>query len=310
MPVEIKKILWGGWPNCYLVSNGEVELIVTSDVGPRIVSYRFVTGGNIFKVYENDLGKSGESTWQFRGGHRLWIAPEVPSLTHAADNWPVEVSVHDTQLTLTSPVEPNTGLQKQITIRMDEAGSGVEVTHRIENRRDTPFKFAIWALTVMATEGVAVTGFPPRGRHEDVLAPTNPLIMWAFTDLSDPRWTMLEKYLILRQDPAISLPTKLGHFNPKTWGAYFLNGDMFLKRYDADPSRAYTDLGCSYETFTRSEMLEIETLGPLENVAPGHAIAQIELWSLHKAAPTTFTQSELDHILQPILNEWLRGARA
>jgi hypothetical protein len=287
------------------MSNGEAELIVTSDVGPRIVSYSFVGGRNIFKVYDEDLGKFGESTWKFRGGHRLWVGPEDPPITYAPDNFPVDVTEGTDELTLTSPIEANSGLQKQIVIRMDESGTGVTVTHRIRNCRPEPFRFAIWALSVMTTEGVAVTGFPPRGRHEDMLAPTNPLVMWAFTDLTDPRWTFSERYLVLRQDPAVSKPTKLGHFNPKTWGAYFLGEDVFIKRYDADPAKVYPDMGCSFETFTRAEMLELETLGPLEDVSPGQWIAETEVWSLHKAAPSAFTESEFDRVLQPLLTPWL-----
>src|SRR3954463_11989196 len=113
MPVDIQRVSWGGWPNCYRMSNGEVELLVTSDVGPRIVSYRVPDGINLFKIYDQELGKSGEATWQFRGGHRLWIAPEQPALTHAPDNSPVQVEVGTNQLTLTSEVEPNSGVQKQ-----------------------------------------------------------------------------------------------------------------------------------------------------------------------------------------------------
>jgi len=35
--VRVEKTEYKGWPNCYRVSNGEVELIVTGDVGPRVI---------------------------------------------------------------------------------------------------------------------------------------------------------------------------------------------------------------------------------------------------------------------------------
>lgn len=124
MPVQIEKAAWGGWPNCYRISNGEVELIVTSDIGPRIMRFGFISGGNVFKVYEEHLGKSGEPTWQFRGGHRVWLAPEDRQMSYAADNFPVEVELSGDVLTLTAPVEPESGLRKQMSIRMDETGSG------------------------------------------------------------------------------------------------------------------------------------------------------------------------------------------
>ena len=38
-PIKIGKINYRGWPNSYRMSNGEVELVVTADVGPRIIRY-------------------------------------------------------------------------------------------------------------------------------------------------------------------------------------------------------------------------------------------------------------------------------
>ena len=72
--VKIEKASYKGWPNCYRISNGEVELIVTGDIGPRIMRYAFLGGQNFFKEFTGDLGKSGEAAWVARGGHRIWAA--------------------------------------------------------------------------------------------------------------------------------------------------------------------------------------------------------------------------------------------
>ncbi|MBI2681246.1 MAG: hypothetical protein HYX25_09610, partial [Candidatus Solibacter usitatus] len=40
--VKIDKTNYKGWPNSYRVSNGEVELVITSDIGPRVMRYGFV----------------------------------------------------------------------------------------------------------------------------------------------------------------------------------------------------------------------------------------------------------------------------
>ena len=42
------------------ISNGDAELIVTLDVGPRIISYKLKGGKNVFKNFEEQMGKSGE----------------------------------------------------------------------------------------------------------------------------------------------------------------------------------------------------------------------------------------------------------
>lgn len=300
--LKIEKVEWRGWPNCYRMSNGNADLIVTADIGPRIMRFGFEGGANLFKVYDDQAGKSGEAEWQLRGGHRLWIAPEHRVLTYAPDNSPVEVRTEGDSLTATAPIERRTGIQKQLVARMSETGAMVQVLHRYRNTLPFEIEFAAWAPTMMAQTGVAVTGFPPRGTHPEQLEPSNPLIMWAFTDLRDPRWTFLRKYLVLRQDPANRVPTKLGHFNAKTWAAYLLGSDLFVKKYRATAGLRYPDMGCSYQTFTRDDMLEMETLGPITRVAPGEWLEHSEEWSLHGGISVQrWDDEELERILLPIL---------
>src|ERR1051325_7705403 len=187
--VTIEKQNYKCWPNSWLVANGEIELVVTGDVGPRIIRFGFPGGQNFFKEFDDQMGGKGEPEWQPRGGHRLWIAPEDPVKTYAPDNGPVNTSVEDGVLTATEPVEPLTGLEKQITLRLASAGSRLQLAHRIRNAGSAPCLLAVWAPTMMAPGGVGIHGLPPRGSHAANLGPTNPLVMWAYTDLTDPRWT-------------------------------------------------------------------------------------------------------------------------
>ena len=299
--VKIEKTEWRGWPDCYRMSNGSMELIVTSDIGPRIMRCGFEGGTNLFKVYEDQAGKSGEPDWQLRGGHRVWIAPEHRVLTYAPDNSPVAVEVQEGALIATADPEPTTGIQKQLIVRMNATEAKAEVTHRYRNTLPFAIEFAAWAPTMMAQNGTAVTGFPPRGTHPENLEPSNPLIMWPFTDLRDPRWIFLRKYLVLRQDPANRNPTKLGHFNTNTWAAYLLGSDLFVKKCQAAPGLSYPDMGSSYQTFTRDDMLEMETLGPITCVAPGEWLEHKEQWFLYRNISIhKWDENELDRILLPL----------
>jgi len=301
--VKIEKVAYGGWPNCYRISNGEVELIVTSDIGPRVMRYGFAGGQNLFKEYPETLGKTGEATCQLRGGHRIWAAPEDAVRTYAPDNGPVDIKVANGVLTATEPVEALTGFEKQLQITLAEHGSAVTVRHQIRNAGGATQEVAAWALSMMAQGGMGITGFPPRGKHPDVLPPTNPLIMWAFTDFTDPRLKITKKYLTLRQDPANTTPQKLGHFNRDTWAAYLLGSDLFFKRAAALVGRPYPDMGCSFEIFTRNDMLEMETLGPIEQLAPGKSLVHVEQWSLTKDVKlSAVNDAELDRVLVPILS--------
>lgn len=295
--VTIEKIEYAGWPNCYRLSNGEVELVVTSDVGPRIIRYGFVGGQNLFVELEEDLGRTGGDGWRLYGGSRLWVAPEDAVYSYGADNDPVEIEVSGSRLSAQAPVE-HTGVQKRIEVELDGQGSGVTVRYVLANRTIWPLRIATWVLTMMRPGGVGITTLPPRGTHPEVLAPTNPLIVFAFTNMSDPRWTWMEKYIALRQDPGNADPEKLGLFNPATRGAYLLNGELFVKKFGASPDEQYPDMGSSFEIFTNERFLELETLGPMRDLQPGESIDHIEEWSLHRpVAVENWNDAELDRAI-------------
>ena len=301
--ISIEKIDYQGWANSWQVTNGEVELVVTGDVGPRVMRYGFAGGQNFFKEFAGQMGKAGEAAWQPRGGHRVWIAPEDIVKSYAPDNAAVEIGVQGNTIVCTGPVEALTGIEKKITVKMSPTGSAVELIHELRNAGAAPYYLAPWILTMFAQGGVGIHGFPPRGTHPEMLEPTNPLVMWAFTHLDDPRWRLSRKYLVLRQDPKNSNPQKLGSYNRHTWGAYLLNGELFIKRYEAvAPAAAYPDFGCSFETFTNADILELETLGPLTSLAPGQSVSHTERWTAHRDVNlSTWTDDELDAVLLPLL---------
>lgn len=299
--VTVEKIPYAGWPNCYRLSNGEVELIVTSDVGPRIIRYGFEGGQNFFVELEEDLGKTGGDNWRLYGGSRLWVGPEDPVYSYGADNDPVQVEISGSRLTAQAPVE-HTGVQKAIAVELADEGSAVRVVYTLANRTIWPLRIATWVLTMMAPGGAGITTLPPRGTHPEVLAPTNPLVVFAFTNMADPRWTWLEKYIVLRQDPQNADPEKIGLFNPATRGAYLLNGELFVKKFAASPEEQYPDMGASYETFTNERFLEIETLGPMRTLQPGESMDHVEEWSLHRpVAVDSWDDAALDRALAPYL---------
>jgi hypothetical protein len=277
-----------------------VELVVTADVGPRVISYSFTGCKNVFVEFEEQLGRSGEKEWMARGGHRLWAAPERIPETYALDNAPVQATVNGSRISLLQPVETETGLQKEMTIELAASGSSVKVTHRIENTRSTSRRLSVWALTQMAPGGIAISPFPPRGSHDEVLVPTNPLTMWAYTNFSDPRWKFTKKYLTLKNDINYKEPQKAGLFNPKTLGAYLNAGTLFVKRSEAPgKSEDYPDFGCSFETFTNHSFLELETLAPLVDAKQGQSATHVEQWSLHRDVKLeSIDDVELDRLFE------------
>ena len=133
MQVHIERTDYKGWSNCWRIANCEIELIVTADVGPRVIRFGFNGGQNLFKNFDDQMGNSGEPLFMARGGSRIWIGPEDRKASYAPDNFPVQVTRNDDTLTATAPIEDLVGVQKQMSIRLAQNGTGVEICHRIRN---------------------------------------------------------------------------------------------------------------------------------------------------------------------------------
>jgi len=303
-----EKVNYGGWPNCIRLSNGQIELIITTDVGPRVIRFGFVGGQNLFKEYKDQLGKTGGQEWRIYGGHRLWHAPEANPRTYFPDNSPVKYSWNGKTLKLTQPVETTTGIVKEMEITLDADGNHVALVHRLINKNQWEIELAPWALTVMAQGGRAIFPQEPYRPHPEYLLPVRPLALWGYTDMKDPRWIWGSKYIQLKQDPQATTKQKVGMLNTLGWAAYYLNGELFLKRYGYDPKLTYPDFGCNTETFTNADMLEVETLGALAKLPPNGQVEHIEHWFLYRV-PVGESESSIDQQVLPLVRQTDRYAR-
>lgn len=294
----MEKISYGGWENCYRVANDQIELIITGDVGPRIIRFGFIDQENMLKEYPDQLGVTESDKWLSFGGHRLWHAPESFPRTYYPDVEPVLVQELDDGVVVTQKPEPTTGIQKQIKVSLSKTKAEAQLTHTLINHNLWAVELAPWALTVMAQGGVAVLPLPPRGPHPEFMLPTSSLSIWPYTNLSDPRWVLGERFILLRQDPEIAKPQKMGIFASDGWAAYVNFNTLFLKQIPIHFDAIYPDLGVNFETFTDNEMLELESLGPIESIPPKGKIEHQEHWTLVRDVPLPKSdQDVIDQIL-------------
>ncbi|MBI5767930.1 MAG: hypothetical protein HZA93_09045 [Verrucomicrobia bacterium] len=78
-----------GWSRNLRLSNGTAEVLVTLEVGPRILACTRHGGVNSLNLCTDQAGPSGELGWKNPDGHRLWLAPENREITYCPDNPPV-----------------------------------------------------------------------------------------------------------------------------------------------------------------------------------------------------------------------------
>lgn len=274
--IQVEEISYGGWEHCIRVSNGHLELVATTEVGPRIVDFRPVDGENVFFQDENVLGTTESTEWEVYGGHRLWHSPEAHPRTYQPDNDPVEYELTDRGCRLVQPVEAETHIQKAIEIEMVPYEPVVEVTHELTNEGRWPVELAPWAISVCEPEGTAVIPFPDGDPNE--LLPDRSLVFWPSTDPSDDRLVYVDDHVLVDHDDGPEL--KIGANAFDGWTAYVLDGTAFVKTFEHDPTATYPDRGASVEVFTIDALLELETLGPLVELDPGESTTHTERWHL------------------------------
>lgn len=305
----IERITYRGWNNAYKLSNGTAQIVVLADVGPRIICYGFENSENVLHEVASDAATTGATDFRLYGGHRLWVSPEVDR-TYFPDNRPVSVEQNARCASFTAPIEdfsPGTRLQKKLEITLDDAGSGVTITHRITNCDYRPTKLAPWAPTMMRPDGRAILPLPPRAAMDkNHFLSVGPLTLWSFTDLADPRWIFGTEYIQLKQQAKAKCRFQeqmTGLYNPAGWGAYFSSGTLFIKSAPVMPRASYPDFGCNFEVFTNFDFLELETLGPLVELHPGETTTHMEKWCLFRAVPAGEDDAWIRSTIVPLLNQ-------
>jgi len=295
--IEWKKIEYRDWKNCFQFDGDSIKLIVTGDVGPRIIYCGGTEGVNQF--YENplDLGSSGDQKQRFYGGHRFWTAPEDEVRTYVPDNFPIDVDTSGSTLRAVAPVEA-CGIQKTILVEGVESSNCVKITHLMENKGSASIELAPWGLSMMHPGGTAIIPMPPKKSHSSLLTPTHSFAHWGYTDITDPRWGWGDRFLFLRQDEHMIEPQKIGVHNTQGWAAYLNNCTLFIKYSEYSTQIQYPDFGSNFEIFTNNYFLEIETLGALAILQPGDQVSLIEYWALFEGIKTVISE---EGVLQNIL---------
>ncbi len=306
----LKQVEYRGWTNNLLLTNGEVELVVTLDVGPRVVAYRLPGGFNVMKNYAEQMGGTGEAAWQIRGGHRFWLAPEDLTRTYFPDNRPVEfVPDGELAVTIVAPPEVEYGVQKRMHLKLHPTGTTCDVTLTVTNTGTAATELAPWGPTVMAPGGVEVIPLPGKAPHPGSTsnakspadyAPNQELILWPYFDFADTRWSFGKKYILLRQDVNKG-PTKIGLAHRGGWVGYLNSNTLFVKRFDYREGAVYPDRGTRYQTFSNEDMLEMETVGEFVTLRPGESASLTEQWELFGNVPAVANEADVDRVVLPLV---------
>lgn len=288
-PTRITKESHAGWPNTFHLSNGLIEARVVTDIGPRIVDVRPAGKDNLLHVREAESGRQGEAEWMFRGGWRLWIAPETKETTYALDNGRCDAELlTPTTLRVTGPQQPEAGIQKQIDVTLNPGEARLRIVSRIKNVSDRALTYAAWSLPVLRPGGRAFV--PLDVGSLTAFDAIRKLILWSYTEMADPRYRFGDRLIEIDHTKVKPSPpgqtgrrddeSKIGVDSAQGWTAYLLDGTLMLKRFPHQAGATYPDGGSTIEVYSSHEFLELEHLGPLTTIQPGESITFPEDWWL------------------------------
>jgi len=278
-----------GWPNCLRLSNDQIELIITTDIGPRIIRFGYIDGQNLLYIVPEDKGKTGGDEFRYYGGHRLWHSPEAKPRSYAPDNFPVNYSWNGKTLKLIQDIEPTTGIVKELEItltthhRLPTTDNRVTILHRLINKNLWDIELAPWAITALTPGGCAILPQEPYIDPANYMLPSRPLVLWHYTQMDDPRWIWGKKYIQLNYDAERMSEQKVGLLNKQRWCAYQLKGELFIKTFDYDPNSKYADYGCNNEVWVDGTFIELESLGPFAKIPSQGMAEHTEQWLLARA---------------------------
>lgn len=303
---------YGYFGKCLEISNNVMEMLVTLDVGPRIISYKLVGKENIMceDKDENSTMEGGEfakvfgdKKWYIYGGHRLWFSPEDDPRSYYPDNDRVEYKIHKNTVIFTPPCQFENQLQFEIQLTFDDLTAEVKVSHKITNLSNEKVKIAPWALTVLDKNAVAL--LPQSVKDKGLLSNRN-ISLWSYTDVYDNRLFIGNKYITVKQDSYCDKKLKVGLNNEDGWIAALVKGQFFVKRFDYLEKAEYPDHHCNCECFTNFFMIEVESLGELKSLNKGESVFHDEWWNLFACNETFDNRNEesvetfLSHQIMPI----------
>lgn len=298
---------YNGFSNNIRLSNGTVELILTTEYGPRIMRYAFVgsgDNGNVFATLPGVTLKTALGDWYIRGGSRFWHSPENDPRTYVPDNTPISFKILSANsVELIEPTEVATGIQKSATITLDPTGTRVTVVEHLTNKGLWPVNLAGWTLSAMHPGGKAILPQEPFAGHGGSLLPARPIVLWTYTNMADPRWYWGKEFITLTQDPNNSAAQKLGILNKQGWAAYDRGGLLFIKRFGFHPDATYPDYNCNNEAYTNNLFLEMESVGPLTELQPDATLSHTEHWWLYKNVDLGEGEAGIKKAMDPIVKE-------
>jgi hypothetical protein len=280
-----------------ILRNDLVSLEYLTGAGPRIVRLSAFGKENLFADVPASV-KTPYGDFFFRGGHRLWHAPESLARTYIPDDDGVSIKELPDGVKLKGLTEKETGLTKTIEIHLPIDRAIVSLKHSLRNNSRHPVELAPWAVTMFRLGGTVILPQPAGNANPNNLVNNRILALWPYSHINDPRLVLRDDFILIHADPNPA-PFKIGYYNPHGWMAYWLDDVLFRKTFDIDSGVViYPDGGCNTESYCNDRFVELESLGSLKSLKAGGEVNLTETWELFPGLEVPFLSEDICTVLR------------
>jgi len=300
---HIERISWGEWSEAYRMTNGSVEVVVVPAVS-RILHYGFAGEKNLLWQNASAGGRAPVAgNWMNYGGSKTWIWPQEDWPARTGSGWPPPTDLPTTianraeildkrTLRLTSPPLPGHDAVLVRDIRIEEAGTRVLVTSRLQKTgQNATFAMAAWTVTQMPANGSLfarlVAGSRPAHGYRSFPGAAFESVSFEGSDIlvaerqttASAKIGMDADLLAWQKDDILFVERSSNVGTPLSAFAVGDPGQLY-SHPDGDPT---LPVGVSY--------IEMELTAPLRTLQSGESSVLETAWELIRLAPADRTRS-------------------
>ncbi len=287
--MTVHKTKFGRFENCYECTIPQAKLVITSDIGPRIVSLETGKSGNILFIDSRE--SFGYMDWKIYGGSRLWVGPES-MVSYEPDNVPCKTKIDTDSITVTDEGQEK-AIGKSMTVR--EKNGRFLIGYSVRNNGPLPVEYALWSVTCVVPTG---TVFFPWG-SETPGWEMKKIVYWSSwidhsTNVRSSQYEQTPDLFIVRPNGEEGKVGTGGH------GGYIGTtgkGYTFVKKFERDRLAEYPDDGCACECYTCKDFAELESLGPIRTIMPGASAGYEEEWIVKDAQVDVNDSAEIKRLV-------------
>ncbi len=268
--MQIKETNFSNFRKCIEISCNKKKMIITTELGPRILFFGF-ENENVLFIDENK--KIGRGNWKIYGGHRFWVSPETEDC-YSEDNDSCQLEKTENYVKI-SKLDSKTKLEKTIIISIDN--DEFILKHILTNKGEMLYHGGIWAITCIIPEGTIFFPWTTPGEWK-----MKKIIYWEkwpgqSTNIQSKQFVPGNDLFLVKINGEMS---KVGTTGYEGFLGVSNKNYTFIKKYDFIQSAVYPDDNCAIEIYTSKNFCELETLSPMTTLIPGVSLIHTERWKL------------------------------